>query len=197
MEILSFDIRDLSESEYEKWYALMATEKKAKIDRFRFDDDKKRSITGEMLIKSYIRQKYGTPAKDIIISTTERGKPYTENCNIHFNISHSGDMVVCAVSDNPIGVDIEKIKPVDLKIAKKVFNNDELLYLFGTTPPYTFEKTDDIEILRRFFTLWTTKEAYVKFTGTGISENLKELSIKKDCVVTEIRGDYVISVYSE
>lgn len=163
MKWYEYDIRDLTDDEYRKWYSLTSEEKQRRIDRFRFDDDKKRTVVGEMLARKAIAEWCSVAPKSIVFDTNENGKPYAVNQNVEFNISHSGYMVVCAVDDKPIGIDIEKIRPINLSISYKFCNNDELNYIFDTT-------ISKEESLIRFFKIWTYKEAYFKFIGTGITD---------------------------
>lgn len=165
-----YDIRDLTDAEYNKWYSLMNEDKQHRVDRFRFADDKKRTVAGEMLARKAIAAWCSVEPESIIFSIGEHGKPYTVDLNVEFNISHSGDTVVCAVDDNPVGIDIEQIRPIDLSISKRICTDKELLYLFGHAPAeYDFKYTNSAETLSRFFELWTYKEAYGKFIGNGIS----------------------------
>ena len=102
-------------------------------------------------------------------------------------------MVVCAVDDKPIGIDIEQIRPIDLTVAKRICTDEELLYLFGHTPTdEDFTYTTDTEILTRFFELWTAKEAYGKCMGEGIGSIS---DIPSNCTKTKhIFADYVINI---
>lgn len=163
MKWYKYDIRDLTDDEYCKWYSLMSKDKQERVVRFRFDDDKKRMVAGEMLARKTIAEWCSVAPECIVFDTKERGKPYVVNFNVEFNISHSGDIVVCAVDDKPIGIDIEKIRPIDLSISYKFCNNDELKYIFDTT-------ISKDEAIIRFFKIWTYKEAYFKFIETGITD---------------------------
>lgn len=170
MKWYKYDIRNLTDAEYSKWHSLMSKDKQIRVDRFRFTDDKKRTICGEMLARKAIAEWCGTTPESISFGIKEHGKPYAKALPVEFNISHSGDMVVCAVDDKPIGIDIEKIRPIDLTVAKRICTDEELLYLFGHNPEEQyFTYTTDTEILTRFFKLWTAKEAYGKCIGTGLS----------------------------
>ena len=188
----------MNKAEYDKWFALMDEEKQKKVNCFRFDDDKKRTVSGEMLARKAIAELCGVSQENIIFGKNENGKPYAENIDICFNISHSGNFVVCAADKKSIGVDIEEIRPVKLSIAKRVCTHDELVYLFGYTPTDDdFNKTPDFQMFVRFFELWTAKEAFLKYTGTGIIDSLNEISVDRNNVIREFFGDYIISVYSE
>ena len=191
MKWYKYDIRDLTDTEYNKWYSLMSEDKQCRVDRFLFVDDKKRTVAGEMLARKAIAEWCGIAPESITFGIKEHGKPYAKDLAVEFNISHSGNMVVCAVDDKPIGIDIEQIRPIDLTVAKRICTDEELLYLFGHTPTdEDFTYTTDTEILIRFFELWTAKEAYVKCIGEGV----KSISAyPSNCnIVKHIFADYVI-----
>lgn len=124
-----------------------------------------------MLARKAIAEWCGVTAESIAFGIKEHGKPYAKYLAVEFNISHLGDMVVCAVDDKPVGIDIEQIRPIDLTIAKRICTDEELLYLFGHTPAeQDFTYTTDTKLLTRFFELWTAKEAYGKLVGVGIKQ---------------------------
>ena len=120
MKWYKYDIRDLTDTEYVKWYSLMDETKKQRVDRFHFYDDKKRTVAGEMLARKAIAEWCGVAPESITFETTKNGKPYAKNLTVEFNISHSDDMVVCAIDSKPIGIDIEKIRPINLKTAQRI-----------------------------------------------------------------------------
>ena len=135
MKFYQYNIQDLSDEKYIHYYSLMSEEKKRRVDRFRFEDDKKRTVVGEMLARRAISEWCGVPEENIAFGVAEHGKPYVEDLNIEFNISHSADMVVCVVNDNPVGVDIEKIRPVDLNTAKRIFSEEEITKCCNSIKP--------------------------------------------------------------
>lgn len=193
MKWYKYDIRDLTDAEYNKWYSLMNEDKQQRVDRFRFDDDKKRTVAGEMLARKAISEWCDVAPENITFGIKEHGKLYAKDFDVEFNISHSGDMVVCAVDNKPIGIDIEQIRPIDLSVAKRICTDEELLYLFGHAPTdEDFKYTTDIEILTRFFELWTAKEAYVKCFGLGIA-NAKNIPVKTSRDVIKSKK-FVISI---
>ena len=192
MKWYKFNIQDLTAADYEKWYALMSKDKQVRVDRLRFEDDRKRTVSGEMLVRRAIAEWCGISAESIVFEKTETGKPFAKGLPAEFNISHSGDIIVCAVDDKPVGIDIEKIRPIDLTVAKRICTDEELLYLFGHTPTgqdYTY--TTDTQILNRFFELWTAKEAYGKCIGVGISELRQQVSVSEQY---NLEGKYILSI---
>ena len=132
---------------------------------------------------------------DASISYNEHGKPYFNNSNQYFNISHSKEMILIGFSDQEIGVDIEKIR--ENKNLEKMFNkicNDN---------DYNFFINDD---LSTFYVIWTIKEAYLKSIGIGLINNIKDIYIDYENKTVELLGkerlncdwaiinDYAISV---
>ncbi len=194
MKFYQYNIRDLSDESYTHYYSLMSEKKKQRVNRFRFENDKKRTVVGEMLARGAISEWCGTSEESIVFEIAEHGKPYAKDLNVEFNISHSADMVVCVVDTQSVGVDIEKIRPVDLNTAKRIFNDEEVHYIFECIPDtedYN-DHTNDA-VLQRFFELWTKKEAYGKLIGTGLFTEMDAI----DATVTFktwIENDYCISI---
>ena len=81
--------------------------------------------------------------------------------DIHFSISHCPRCVCCAVSDAPVGVDVEQIQ-YDGALARQVFCADELSLI---------EAASDRPL--EFTRLWTMKESYLKMTGEGLRDDLR------------------------
>lgn len=193
MKWYKYDIRDLTDEEYTYWYSLMNVDKKKRVDRYRFFDDKKRTVAGEMLARQAVAEWCSIAPESITFAIGEYGKPYTENLDVEFNISHSGDMVVCVVDDNPVGIDIEQIRSIDLTVAKRICTDEELLYLFGHTPTWEdIVYTTNVTVLKRFFELWTKKEAFVKCLGNGV-ESIKT-NIQNKFVQSFVVENYIISI---
>ena len=191
-----FNINNLSDDLYYKWYSLLNPIKKSKIDNLYLINDKKRSVCGDMLAKTALSELTGIKAEEIIIDTDSNGKPFPVNVSLHFNISHCEDYVVCVTHDSPIGVDIEKIRPINLKIAEKFFNKDEQKYIFCHEPTKEdFLKEPSPDLLERFFRVWTKKEAFLKYTGEGICADLKSIEIDSRNLKTKIEDGYVITIY--
>ncbi len=80
-------------------------------------------------------------------------KPCLDVEGVYFNLSHSHGVVMLGMSHTEIGVDVEKVRPVDMK-------------------KFTFIDAEDEE---EFFEKWTERESYAKFTGEGISVIRKEI----------------------
>lgn len=192
MEWYKYDIRLMSDDDYEYWYSLMSDEKKQRVDAFRYKDDKKRTVAGEMLVRKVLSGIYYLPCEYFSFCTKENGKPFVRNFDKKFSISHSGDYVVCAVDDKEVGIDIERIRPVNLSVCKRFFTDAEKLYVFGKKPDeqdFKSDATDDMN--RRFFEVWTYKESCVKLNGSGIADIHSVFDYDRH---TEIFDGYVVTI---
>lgn len=184
MKWYKYDIRDLTQDEYEKWYSLMPLEKKQRVDRFRYVDDKKRTVAGEMLARKAVAEWCHVSEEEIQFEVLEYGKPFAIGLDVEFNISHSGDMVVCVVDSKPVGIDIEQIRPIDLDVIKRICTKDEIAYILEENLRNDiFCKITDYTVLSRFFEVWTLKEAYGKQMGTGIvKESVGDMSTSYNAI---------------
>ncbi len=148
-----------------KAYPLLPQNRKEKVDYFRFIKDKKLSSGAYLLLEKLLSE------EDIIkpiFKTEKYGKSYISNYeNIHFNLSHSGSMVACAISDTEVGVDVEYNDPtIDLDIAKNYFYNSEYDSIIKSDNPSN-----------EFFNYWVLKESYMKYTGLGFNLELDSFEI--------------------
>lgn len=136
---------------------------------FHHKEDAYRSLFGEFLARYAIILQTGLSNEDITLNTNHYGKPYADGIEgIHFNISHAGDWVVCALDSSSVGIDVEKILPVDIEEFRDHFSDEEYDQLLSAEGE-----------LRQglFYSLWTMKEAYIKQQGKGMSIPLNAFSI--------------------
>jgi len=88
------------------------------------------------------------------------GKPwFPGRPEIHFNLSHSAGLCLCAVGDAPVGVDVEVLAPRSGGLARRALSEEEYRWYAGRGGR-----------LEDFYTLWTRKEALAKYTGQGIAD---------------------------
>ncbi|MFJ5671441.1 4'-phosphopantetheinyl transferase family protein [Bacillus safensis] len=174
MKIYAIQLQHLDEidarQQIDRLKPFVSSEKRAAAERFRFLIDARRTLLGEVLVRQTIHDMYDLPIDQIVFETEGNGKPFV--CHLpsfHFNLSHSGDWVVCAVDDAPVGIDIEEIKPIDLAIAKRFFSADEYQDLLSKPA----ERQEAY-----FFHLWSMKEAFIKLTGKGLSYGLSSFTAR-------------------
>ena len=150
----------------DKFNALLqniSKENRERCQRFRFKEDALRTLYGELMVRYVLGCRFSLKNEDIEFSRNAARKPFIKDCPIHFNISHAGDFVVCAFSEQEIGIDIEKIKDIDLDIAQRFFHQQEYDDLLAQQKPAQLDY---------FYSLWTLKESYLKWLGTGLSTPL-------------------------
>ena len=88
----------------------------------------------------------------------EHGKPYlTNDEGVYFNISHCGVAVAVAVGKEEVGIDIEGRRRFSESVIERAYNEEEKALVRGSAEP-------ELEFAR----IWTRKEAWFKYTGTGI-----------------------------
>jgi 4'-phosphopantetheinyl transferase len=133
---------------------------------------KLQTVAGELLARYSVGQFLGKPDQQINLVFGEKGKPHIGNlADVHFNISHSGQYVVCAVAHSEIGIDVERIRKVNLRIAKRFFSPSEINDLMAC---------DEETRMQYFITLWTIKESYLKAIGRGLTQHLNSFTIVKN-----------------
>lgn len=91
------------------------------------------------------------------LARSERGKPYFPDRRFEFSLTHTRTIAALAVSDKPVGVDAETLRPVRRGVAERSMGPEELAWIAG--------QPDENEAI---LTLWTCKEALVKRSGQGL-----------------------------
>ena len=151
-------------------YNAASRTRREKTDNLIFRKDKMLSLAADALMRKALSDR---GISDFALEYGKNGKPYIKDKDIYFNLSHSENTVMCAVSDMEIGCDVEKVTDIDLEIAKRFFHCAEYEMLAGRT---------DVEKRDMFFRLWTLKESFAKATGLGMSlpMNSFHIDIKND-----------------
>ncbi|QAA33941.1 4'-phosphopantetheinyl transferase family protein [Clostridium manihotivorum] len=173
MKIYAVKISEISKEKMDELYELIDSEKKCRIEKFINTKDKIRTLIGEILIRTIVIDNLNIHNKCISFNKNQYGKPYLESYpSFNFNISHSGEYVLCAIDDKPIGVDVEEIKPIDCEgIVKSFFTEEEFEYIVSKELKFS---------LNRFYEILTLKESYIKCCGQGLSIPLSSFSIQID-----------------
>ncbi len=130
-----------------------------KFNKYVKREDQLRAIGSIILQKDYIISKYNLDFKEIVIQYSELGKPFYKD--LVYNISHDSDLViiVCSESATSVGVDIMKLKSVNI-------------YQFGES--FTIREKWDLT-QANFLSSWCAKEAFVKALGQGLSIDLSSV----------------------
>ena len=148
---------------------IISYENQIKVDKFKFKKDKIRTLFGELLLRYVLKVHYHFD-HEIKILRDEYQKPHLEKNPFYFNISHSGQYVVCAIDDQEVGVDIEEVTNIDMIIAKQFFDINEYEYLMQLNDQPLKQK-------EAFFKIWTVKESYVKLLKKGLQIPLNSFRV--------------------
>ena len=142
---------------------------------------------GRELLTEALYELYGLRIRPEEISAAQNGKPRLPAYPaVHFNISHCDGLVVCAVDDEPVGVDAEKTGYFAEILINKVFSEEEKSFFTAQTAQeqgasaVSAASVDSADELRQewFYRFWTLKEAYVKRSGIGVDTDLKAFSFR-------------------
>lgn len=176
----------LDENTFEFFLGLSDEERQQKVLRQGFKKNADIRLVSHILAKCAIKKSFGIDIKNQSFKTDENQKPYLENFpDVYFNLSHSGDFVACAVFDGEVGIDIQKLSEYKEKTAKRICSKNELSEI---------EQSENKDL--KFTEIWTKKEAYLKYLGTGIKTlDLKDVLCGiKNHISTKEFGEYVITV---
>lgn len=168
-KVLGINTEILEDSSlFEYWYQQMPQYRKEKIDRLKPVSSKKLSLGAGILLKKGLEE-YGLDVDRIIIGDND--KPYIESAHgLEFNVSHSGNMAVCAFSDAPVGIDIEPTKKFSANLVNSVYKEGEIKYI-----KYRSKNQNDEDCL--YTKLWTIKESIMKYYGKGLSMDPRKIFV--------------------
>lgn len=197
------DISAFGEEDYLCAYEELPLWRQEKVRRYSRVEDKRRCVFSYALLISLIRECTETHGA-IDIYPDEKGKLKLQNIPMGISISHSGNFVAACVHSGEAGIDIETVRDVTMSVINRALNEEEREYLCLSGD----ESVISAESLctERFFELWTAKEAYVKFTGEGLSglksaviDTSGKLSVKNSSckLLAEKTDRYILSVVYE
>jgi 4'-phosphopantetheinyl transferase len=172
MDIYAVKVQPIPDELFWQLSSFLSLERQAKLPRFVRREDAYRSLIGETLLRKILMEHYRLRSHEIVFGRNRYGKPYLEGHErIHFNISHSGDWVVYAVDDQPVGIDVERVQSTEVEIAERFFSAEEYADLMAIP---------EEERMSFFYDLWTLKESFVKAVGEGLHIPLNSFTIKID-----------------
>ena len=148
------------------------------------NESKRQSLSGLSALL-FLLDYVGEKTEALVLKRQKGGKPYFENSDWQFGISHSGDIAVCGLSKNAVGIDVEQLKPRKnvLAFAKRFFSEGEYVIMQKSANP-EFE----------FYNIWTKKEARLKSIGKGVDTDLTKIDTTKQEFTTLRAYDCVINV---
>jgi 4'-phosphopantetheinyl transferase len=142
----------------------LSTDERAHLEGYRIRDAAERYVVTRSLVRVVLSERLGMSPREIQVSHTDTGKPIVTK-GVHFNVSHSGNLVLLALSDlRPVGVDVERKREV-LKVRAL---SDRWL---SPAERQDFARLREMGIADSdaFLRIWSLKEAQLKALGVGIS----------------------------
>ncbi len=175
-DIYSFDLAEAMNG--------LSIERREKMEAIRNEAVRRQGVAAYLLLCKALREQYGI-TEPPVFGYEAGGKPFIiGHPDIHFNLSHCRAAVICAVSDRPLGIDIETVRPFKDRLARHVLSEEEYKDVLSAPHP-------DLA----FIEIWTRKEAVLKLTGEGIRSDLKTVLPRTDVnIATTTDGDIVYSV---
>jgi 4'-phosphopantetheinyl transferase len=153
----------------------LSAQEVARSDRFYRSEDRARSIVARSAIRQLLGRYLGIAPYDLVFAVNEYGKPFLApiegNCLPQFNVAHSGDSVVLAVTrSRRVGIDVELVRN-DLEFMELAASH------FSVREVSALQALPPVEQGPAFFRCWTRKEAYIKAWGTGLSLPLNQFAV--------------------
>ncbi|MGB3297563.1 MAG: 4'-phosphopantetheinyl transferase superfamily protein [Phormidesmis sp.] len=169
----------VSDEMLESYFYCLSSDEKARANRFKFARDRRRFVVARGTLRHLLGRELARSPQSITLCYGEYGKPSLSStaansadykaCNFHFNLSHSGELALCALGgDRPVGVDIEIIRPIQQldNMIERCLSEREQTQVRATA-----------DSLRAFLQCWTCKEAYLKAIGKGLSQSMKTVEV--------------------
>lgn len=176
---------DLPAATVKSLESTLSADERERAARFRLPGGRERYIAAHGSLRDILARYLDCGTGQFQFSKNEYGKPALSNRVLEFNLSHSGDLALVAVTrGRNIGVDVERIR-TELerdKIAGRFFSPNEVSELMAFAP---------VQRDLAFFNCWTRKEAYIKARGLGLSLSLDsfDVSLGEPAVLRATRPD--------
>lgn len=178
---------ELSAEKETELYRLLSEEERTALDRIRNTARRQLKLHAHARLRLEAARLMDMPPEDLIFAKGEHGKPFlTQSGDLHFSLSYTQDAAVIALAGQPIGIDIEKIRPHRMRFTKNLGTPHELSMLKAAP--------DDLLL---FYTFWTRKEAWVKLTGSGLTVPLDSFDVWEEPAAAKLssfqKDEYCIS----
>jgi len=172
------DLSEINEEFIEQAMPLLSEQRRERVQQIRHKQGKRQSAAVYLLLRFALINEYGIN-EPVEFEYGEKGKPVLrDHPHILFNLSHCKNAAACVVSAEEAGVDIQDIRPVTVRVAKRVLTSDEFEVYKKAPEPDAF-----------VCELWTVKESRLKQTGQGIGEEMSSLRADDVQDKTVIKGD--------
>lgn len=161
MLYLDDSVESITEEQMRVWMGELPAWRRSRVEAIHDPGARALSVAAFRLLRRALREEYGMDAVPTF-GYGVHGKPFlTGFPDIHFSLSHCRAVVACAVSDRPVGVDVEVTGRGNERLFAYVLSERERALVLAAADPQ-----------EAFTRLWTRKEAFLKLTGNGLSDGL-------------------------
>ena len=178
---------DIANFDWQAALPLLSDQRRELCLKFKHEQGRKTCAAAYLLLCEGLRKEYGISEKPVF-EYGEHGKPsIAGHPEIFFNMSHCREAAICVLSNKPVGVDIESIRPYNESLARYTMSDEEMALIESA-------ERRDVEFIR----LWTLKEAVLKCSGEGIRNDMKHVldGLKDAKTVINEKKIYIFSVVS-
>lgn len=178
---------DMANFDWQAALPLLSDQRRELCLKFKHEQGRKTCAAAYLLLCEGLREEYGISEKPVF-EYGEHGKPsIVGHPEIFFNMSHCREAAICVLSNKPVGVDIESIRPYNESLARYTMSDEEMALIESA-------ERRDVEFIR----LWTLKEAVLKCSGEGIRNDMKHVldGLKDAKTVINEKKIYIFSVVS-
>lgn len=168
------------------WSDKLSAYRNSKCDRINSAEERARGRLAEYCLIAALLRRDPDTVLPLEIETDINGKPYLAGSDVHISLSHSGAYAAAAISDKPVGVDIERTRAVSDALVRRVFTERELKTVWEPQPT-----------AKTFRDVFSAKESVVKRSGEGL-KGLCAVDTTRERTIRQRRMEpYVLSVSSE
>lgn len=162
---------DLDANVVSQYASLLSPDEQERAHCFHFEHDRRRFTVTRGVLRTLLGKHLGIASKSVKFTQTEKGKPLVIGASIHFNVSHSHERALIAISNTkPVGVDIEYLarEANYVALAERYFTPNEYA---------TIQSLPKAQHKHAFLICWTCKEAVAKASGEGLFLSLGSLEV--------------------
>ena len=153
---------DIAHFDWQAALPLLSEQRRQQTLKFKYEQGRQTCAAAYLLLCEGLRKEYHI-TEPPTFEYNEHGKPaIVGHPEIHFNMSHCREAVICMLSNKPIGIDVETIHRYSESLARYTMSDEEMEQILQSDNPALV-----------FTRLWTMKEAVLKLSGHGLTDNLK------------------------
>lgn len=165
---------------------MLSHEERYQAQQFRFVQDQQRYVISHGCLRMILGQYLHIAPQEVQLGVQAAGKPvvkFPKQPVIHFNLTHAGQLAAVAVSEKPVGVDIEQID--------HNMRFDEVVPQFMSVHEQAIFRRLPMNLkATAFYCCWTRKEAYVKALGKGLGYPIKQVTVSLSQQIEPWKDEY-------